>query len=78
MSETFDGNIVKREWFRFYDQLPPEGPSDRIVQSWDVAMMTGVANDYSVYTTWGSHGPIITWSTSFAIGSYTPTFAARS
>lgn len=48
----FDGNIIKREWLRFYDQVPPAGPSDLIVQSWDVAMMTGAANDYSVCTTW--------------------------
>jgi predicted phage terminase large subunit-like protein len=47
----FDGNIIRREWFRPYDQVPTVGPSDRIVQSWDVAMMTGAANDYSVCTT---------------------------
>ena len=30
----------------------PQGPRKRIVQSWDIAMMTGDANDYSVCTTW--------------------------
>src|SRR5437764_5261080 len=47
-----EGNLVKREWFRFYDQPPQPGPGDLIVQSWDIAMMTGQANDYSVCTTW--------------------------
>jgi len=46
------GNLIQRDWFRFWDQLPPPGPNDRIVQSWDVAMMTGETNDYTVCTTW--------------------------
>jgi predicted phage terminase large subunit-like protein len=47
-----EGNLVKRHWFRFYDQPPRPGPGDLVVQSWDIAMMTGEANDYSVCTTW--------------------------
>jgi predicted phage terminase large subunit-like protein len=47
-----EGNLVRREWFGVYDRLPTQGPGDRIVQSWDVAMMTGATNDYSVCTTW--------------------------
>jgi phage terminase large subunit-like protein len=47
-----EGNLIKRDWFRFYDQLPPNAPHDSIVQSWDIAMMTGAANDFSVCTTW--------------------------
>jgi len=47
-----EGNLVKREWFRFYDQPPPPSPGDLVVQSWDIAMMTGQANDFSVCTTW--------------------------
>src|SRR5262245_25299408 len=47
----FEGNLIRREWFRSYDRLP-QGSAQRIVQSWDVAMMTGDANDYSVCTTW--------------------------
>ena len=46
-----EGNLVRRDWFRFYDQLPEE-PAKRIVQSWDIAMATGTANDFSVCTTW--------------------------
>ena len=45
------GNLIRREWLRFYDQ-PPQGALDHIAQSWDVAMMTGESNDYSVCTTW--------------------------
>jgi predicted phage terminase large subunit-like protein len=47
-----EGNLIKREWLRFYDRLPQQGPRERIVQSWDTATMTGQANDYSVCTTW--------------------------
>src|SRR5262245_49225215 len=47
-----EGNLVKRDWFRFYDQPPRPGPGDLVVQSWDIAMMTGEGNDYSVCTTW--------------------------
>src|SRR5215467_1422346 len=47
-----EGNLVKRDWFRFYDQPPGPGPGDVVVQSWDIAMMTGQTNDFSVCTTW--------------------------
>jgi hypothetical protein len=47
-----EGNLIRRDWFKYYDQLPPKDPSARIVQSWDVAMMTGETNDFSVCTTW--------------------------
>ena len=46
-----EGNLIRRDWFRYYDQLPQD-PDKRIVQSWDIAMMTGNTNDYSVCTTW--------------------------
>jgi hypothetical protein len=39
-----EGNLIRREWFRFYVQPPRPG---LVVQSWDVAMMTGEANDFS-------------------------------
>jgi len=32
---------IKRDWFRFYDQPPQPGPGHLVVQSWDIAMMTG-------------------------------------
>jgi predicted phage terminase large subunit-like protein len=47
-----EGNLIRRDWFRFYEQPPQPGPRDLVVQSWDVAMMTGEANDFSVCTTW--------------------------
>jgi len=44
-----EGNLIKREWLRFYRDLPnPE--YRRIVQSWDVAVSND--GDYSVCTTW--------------------------
>lgn len=46
-----EGNLIRREWFRYYDNLPHDS-AKRIVQSWDIAMMTGDANDYSICTTW--------------------------
>jgi hypothetical protein len=46
-----EGNLIRRDWFRYYDHLPHDS-AKRIVQSWDIAMMTGDANDYSVCTTW--------------------------
>jgi phage terminase large subunit-like protein len=50
-----EGNLIRRSWFPAYDNLPA-GPSlSRIVQSWDVAMMTGDQNGYSVCTTWLTH-----------------------
>jgi predicted phage terminase large subunit-like protein len=50
------GNLVKREWLRFYD--PSEFPTSgmRIVQSWDTASKTSELNDYSVCTTWAVKG----------------------
>ena len=47
-----EGNLIKRHWFRTYDFLPERRPGDHIVQSWDIAMMTGRGNDFSVCTTW--------------------------
>jgi len=47
-----EGNLIRRAWFRTYDNLPASAAGTRIVQSWDVAMMTGGRNDYSVCTTW--------------------------
>jgi predicted phage terminase large subunit-like protein len=46
-----EGNLIRRDWFRSYEHLPHDS-TKRIVQSWDIAMMTGDANDYSVCTTW--------------------------
>jgi predicted phage terminase large subunit-like protein len=52
-----EGNLIKREWFRFYERLPSPSPGDLIVQSWDVAMTVSERNDFSVCTTWSIIGP---------------------
>jgi predicted phage terminase large subunit-like protein len=48
-----EGNLIKREWFRRYSVSPGSLAFTEIVQSWDTAIETGEANDYSVCTTWG-------------------------
>ena len=50
-----EGNLIRRSWFLAYDNLPAGPSRTRIVQSWDVAMMTGGQNDYSACTTWLTH-----------------------
>jgi predicted phage terminase large subunit-like protein len=50
-----EGNLIRRSWFLAYDNLPASPSWTRIVQSWDVAMMTGGQNDYSACTTWLTH-----------------------
>jgi len=52
-----EGNLIRRNWFRLYDRPPQPGPRDHVAQSWDIAMMTGEANDFSVCTTWRLVGP---------------------
>lgn len=46
-----EGGLIKKEWFRFYDQAPKD--IDYILQSWDTASKCGEMNSYSVCTTWG-------------------------
>jgi predicted phage terminase large subunit-like protein len=46
------GAMIKREWLRYYDQLPERTYKAKIIQSWDTASKPGVQNDYSVCTTW--------------------------
>ncbi|MDH3581688.1 MAG: phage terminase large subunit [Hyphomicrobiales bacterium] len=47
-----EGNLVRRDWIRFVDEVPNRGPGTQIVQSWDVASTTGGNSDWSVCTTW--------------------------
>jgi predicted phage terminase large subunit-like protein len=47
-----EGDLIRRSWLRTYDQLPASDARNRVVQSWDVALMIGQSNDYSVCTTW--------------------------
>jgi predicted phage terminase large subunit-like protein len=46
------GAIIKREWLRYYDELPERKPGARVIQSWDTAAKDGARNDWSVCTTW--------------------------
>ena len=40
------GGLFKRDWWRFYDELPPT--FDRAAQSWDLTFKGGATNDYVV------------------------------
>ncbi len=46
------GEIIKWEWFKAYDELPVRETGNTIVQSWDTACRSGDQNNYSVCTTW--------------------------
>jgi predicted phage terminase large subunit-like protein len=45
-----EGGIFKREWWRFYDELPR---IDEIVESWDMAFKDTDGSDYVVGQVWG-------------------------
>jgi predicted phage terminase large subunit-like protein len=47
-----EGNLVRRDWFRWFDQQPALPIHAKVVQSWDIATTVGANNDYSVCTTW--------------------------
>lgn len=49
------GAIIKKEWLRYYDQLPKRTVYSKIIQSWDTATKGGPQNAYSVCTTWLYH-----------------------
>lgn len=48
-----EGLAIKREWLRYYDELPQLG---FIMASWDTASTLGQQSDYSVGTVWGFKG----------------------
>ncbi|MFA5635910.1 MAG: phage terminase large subunit [Anaerovoracaceae bacterium] len=48
--EIEGGNIVRREWWRYYRELPK---CTRIIHSWDTAFKGGKTDDWSVCTVWG-------------------------
>jgi predicted phage terminase large subunit-like protein len=50
------GGLVKREWFKLYDEQDRPESFDRIVQSWDTANKATELSDFSVCTTWGIKG----------------------
>jgi predicted phage terminase large subunit-like protein len=54
-----EGNIIKLNYIRYYNQLPP---INKIVQSWDAAFEGKETSDYVACTVWG-----ISWPNSYLI-----------
>ncbi len=46
------GAMIRRDWLRYYNQLPERTSSTKLIQSWDTAAKAGAQNDWSVCTTW--------------------------
>ena len=44
--------MIKREWLRYYDEVPELPSHAKVIQSWDTAAKDGAQNNYSVCTTW--------------------------
>lgn len=49
-----EGNIVKREWWQYYDKLPDN--IEEVIQSWDFTFKGGEESDYVVGQVWGRKG----------------------
>jgi predicted phage terminase large subunit-like protein len=47
-----DGNLVRRDWIKWYDTAPTRNLGAQVIQSWDVASTTAATSDWSVCTTW--------------------------
>lgn len=48
-----EGNMIRRDWFKRYDERPRRERFIQTVQSWDTATETGESSSYSACTTWG-------------------------
>ena len=46
------GNLIRREWLRYYDAPPERRAGDLLLLSWDTAMKASETADYSVCTVW--------------------------
>ena len=46
------GAMIKRDWLRYYSNLPARTNRAKIIQAWDTAAKEGTENDWSVCTTW--------------------------
>ena len=53
-----EGNIVKREWLRFYAERPAR--FEMVIASWNTASTLSQTADYSIGTVWGARGPTST------------------
>jgi predicted phage terminase large subunit-like protein len=47
-----EGNLVRREWIKWYASPPGPAEGAQVVQSWDVASTASDTGDWSVCTTW--------------------------
>jgi predicted phage terminase large subunit-like protein len=47
-----EGNLIKRDWIRYFKGSPPRREGDYFVISWDTAMKASELADYSVATVW--------------------------
>lgn len=52
------GNIIKRKWWRRWEDEESLPPMIMVIQSWDTAFEEGEEDDYSACTTWG----VFEWS----------------
>ena len=43
-----EGNLIRWNWFKFYDDPPANRPNDKIIVSWDTAMSAKELSSYSV------------------------------
>ncbi|MEA1085212.1 phage terminase large subunit [Sphingomonas sp. CD22] len=48
-----EGNAIRMEWFRTYDEPPARNAFTKVIQSWDTGMSGAPTSDFSVCTTWG-------------------------
>jgi len=51
-----EGNIIKRQWIKFYDHLPPMHMFDEIIQSWDMTFTGKAKSDFVVGQVWARLG----------------------
>jgi len=54
LADAEGGNLFKREYWQYYQDLPKE--MEQVVQFWDTAHKAQESNDYSVCETWGKCG----------------------
>lgn len=48
---SVEGQMIKREWFQYFDEPPKRTREDEVFQSWDTAVKASERSDYSVCTT---------------------------
>lgn len=51
-----EGNLIKWQWFQYFDEPLAREQGDKIVQSWDTALKATETSDYSVCMTWQIKG----------------------